>query len=792
MVLSYNFLKSVFQFENLSPDDIYDLFTKHSIEIEKFYKASNLEGIVTGKIISSVKHPNSDKLTINNVDYGDGIKQILCGANNVYEGMVTAVAPIGTKFSEDFIIAERKMANELSQGMLCAYDEIVDFKVDSEKYSQGIMDFGTSTPIGIEVNKLLKLDDYIFELGITPNRTDLLNLIGQVLEAKAVLKLNPLNFEIDLDYNEDANAQTTPFNIILNDKDASLSEYFSLTQIKLNDFELDYFQEYMLMINSIKLVNPIVDFGNYAMLLCGQPVHFYDADKLSSKNIEIKLSQKEQQFVGLDKKLYSLQGNDIVICNDNKVMALAGVMGSQEFCIDDNTTNVLLEIGRFDSSLVRKTAKKYGLSTDSSYRYERGINYEATFDVSYYIKKEMQKQNNEVFKSNFITNLEIEEKVISFDINDLNISAGHTFSVEQVVKILELLSFDTRVEGENIFVTISLRHNFFEIKEDLYEEILRIFGYDNIEGYIPNDLSLVKLNKFETTKRLVSQFLIDNGFNNVVTYSLVSEKLNQGLSHIPYNQSPVNLMLPLSKDRELLRNNLTSSIEQIASYNLKRDAKNIKMFEIGEIFDQSFSNNEKIMLNATVQGDLFKSFTNQSTKLDFFYLKGLMFNLFTKLNIDTSKITFKASGFDDKMHPYRSASVYFEETYIGYIGNVINKKIKDLYTFELDFEFLVENSNDAITLVKTSQFPTTTRDFSILVSKDTYYDEIEKLIKSVKSEIIKNVYLKNEYQDEKLGNDKSLLVSVELNSVEQNLTEKIINATCDKITKKLEKQFKIQ
>lgn len=792
MVLSYNFIKKYFNCEK-TPQEIYDLFTAHSIEIDRMFNISDVKGVVTGKVISKVKHPSSDKLSICNVDYGQGIKQILCGANNVYENMITAVAPIGTKLSSDFVISEKEIAGELSQGMMCAFSEIVNISVNSEKYNDGIIDFGTDLDIGLDVNTLLSLDDVIYELGITPNRVDLLNFIGQILETKAVLKQGPKLFDFDFDYDLDTELQKTNVDIKILDKNATLCDYLSITHISLKDFSLSYTEEYMLMINNISLVNSVVDLGNYAMLVTGQPINFYDADKVKTSEVSIRSANKNEEFIGLNKKLINLSENDIVVAAGNKILSLAGIMCSNEFCVDENTKNVLLEIGRFNPVMIRKSAAKHNLRSDSSFRFERGISREATFDVNNFIKRYLQKHGCDIASEKVVSNLSLEETKINFDLQDLIITSGYDFTVEQVSEILNILTLDFEVVENTFEVTISLRHNPFTIKEDLYEEIIRIFGYDKITPTLPIVKKVVPLNKFEHTSKLVKNFLVSKGFNQVLTYSLVSEKQNQVFAHKNWTIEDVKLALPLSKDREFLRNNLTTSLLETLTLNLKNQVKNVALFEIGEIFSSTFENCEKQVLNVMVSGDLFESFNKNATKMDFFYLKHILSELFIKLNLDLNKIKFDTTKLNDQLHPYQSANIFYADNYIGYIGNILDKKIKNVYTFEIDFDFLVKQYNENLNIVEFSTQPSTQKDFSVICDNLTKYENIKLAINELKLPEVVAINIINEFVDDKLGkNKKSVLVRVTLNDANKTLSEEQISLLYKQIIEKLNQNYTVQ
>lgn len=792
MVLSYNFIKKYFN-TTKTPQEIYDTFTAHSIEIDRMFNISDVKGIVTGKVISKVKHPNSNKLSICNVDYGQGIKQILCGASNVYENMITAVAPVGTKLAPDFTIAEKEIAGELSQGMLCAFSEIVTIDVNSEKYNDGIIDFGTELEVGLDVNTLLGLDDVIYELGITPNRVDLLNFIGQILETKAVLKQGPVLFDFDFDYDKTTELQQTNVDIKITDKNASLCEYFNITQIGLKDFSLSYSEEYFLMINNISLVNPVVDLGNYAMLVTGQPVNFYDADKVKTSEVTIRPAFKNEEFIGLNKKLINLTENDIVVAAGNKILSIAGVMCSNEFCVDDTTQNVLLEIGRFNPTMIRKTAAKHNLRSDSSFRFERGISREATFDVNNFIKRYLLKHGCDISSEKFVSNISLDETQIEFSLEDLSATTGYDFSIEEVSTVLDLLTFEFSV-NENIFVVnISLRHNPFTIKEDLYEEIIRIFGYDKITPILPPVNEVVVLNKFEQTSKLVKNYLSNKEINQVLTYSLVSEKQNSLYNHGTFKGENIKLALPLSKDREFLRNNLTSSLFEVLALNVKNQIKNVSIFEIGEIFTQDFENKEKQMLNVMVSGTLFESFNKTSTQMDFFYLKSILSGLLTKLNIDLSKVEYKTDSLCKDLHPYQSANIYVDGKYLGFIGKLMDKKIKDVFTFEIDFDLLVQMYNENIEIKEFSTQPSTQKDFSVVCNTTTTYNEIKNEILSLNLAEIVQINIKNEFIDEKLGRDmKSVLIRITFNDDKKTLNEEQISNLYKTVVNKLNENYIVQ
>ena len=791
MNISYKWLKELLDF-NLSVNNVSDLLTDIGLEVEKVndyeFPSTDLSKLLIGLVKESKKHPNADRLKVTKVDVGGNEDlTIVCGAPNVSEGQKVVVAPVGTNLitstNESFKINKSKIRGIESEGMLCAEDEIG--VGDSH---DGIIVLNKKYKIGDPVSKVYKkYQDKIFEIALTPNRCDAISHYGVARDLSAALSYrNDKKYELILpsvlNY---SNLKLSP-GVIVDIKDSSLCNRFCglvIKGIKIKPSSEEIKNK--LISIGLKPINNVVDITNLVMHELGQPLHAYDLDKIKSGRIEIKTLKDKTVFKTLDEQEIKLSKNDLVICDGDIPMCLAGVYGGYKYSVNNQTKTIFLESAYFNPISVRKTSKNHSINTDSSYRFERGVDIEM---VDYALKRAASLIKDSC-DGEIICDIideypsKIEEKNIVLNFEKINSLIGYEIDKLKIKSILNFLDFKiNNVTDISVGIEIPKYRHDVNRECDVVEEILRIHGYNNI----PNDetlkFSLSTINNDNNKfQNLISNYLSSISFNEIMNNSLVQNEPDSSSSEI------VKLKNSISNDISIMRTNLLDGFLKAISYNINRKSVKNNFYEFGSVYGyKSNSYVENKRLGIAINGDIVeKSWSNKSFPAQIFYLKNVVVNI-----LELFKISYSEHLNNDRLTLKNGGSTIAE------IRSVSSDKLKDfgiksnVFFALIDIDLLFSKIKPNFFNVKSvSKYPKVVRDFSFLVENDVLFSKMKNTILSIDPNIIGDIKLGDSYRPDKSNGKKSYSFSVTINPSEGTLSDKQIKRISDKIVKSVSKEF---
>jgi len=783
MRLSKNFLSDYLDIEKVDINELAEKMVFAGNEYESVKKLCDVSGLVVGKVIECVDHPNSDHLHICQVELGDEIKQIVCGAPNVKENIKVIVAKVGAKLPGNFIIKEATLAGTSSDGMICSLEELgLDSKFLKEEDKPGIHILGNDAIIGEDALDYLCLNDTVIDFELTSNRADLMNILGMAYEVGAILgkKVKLPNFELkeskeninDI-YKLDVQTSSCPI---------YLGKLVKNVEIK----ESPDFIKSRLIASGIRPINNVVDISNYVMLEYGQPLHFFDADKLGNKVI-VRMANDQEKIVTLDENERELRNTDIVIANEEGSVALAGVMGGLSTEVTDNTKNIFIESAIFDSYSIRKTASRI-LRSEASSRFEKGIDPNRTEEAIKRAAYLLNKYASGEVVSGIISydTKSKENKKIDISLDKINSILGMTLTSDEVKEVLNKLDFPyTNIE--NLFtVMVPSRRLDVNIKEDLIEEIGRIYGYDNIKGISP--IVSLRRGKRSCKSELIKSIrtrLCGLGLNQVFSYSLVSDELIN--KFVVSKKEEVKLLSPMTDDRKIMRQSIIPSLINIYDYNISRNNKDVNIFEVGSIYYKEDNYNEEMIVSGLLSGNYEgNTWQNNIIKTDFYVLKGLIENLLDYLGY-SNRYSFGKETLDD-LHPGVSCSIKVDNEIIGYMGKVhplVSKK--EIYVFEFSLDKLIAKKVRLIKFKELSKYPSVNKDLAFVVKKEVESKEIMDILKKVGGRLLSEIDVFDIYVGDNVGNDeKSIAYSLNFQNSEKTLTDEEVTNLLNKMINDVE------
>ena len=802
MKISYNWLK---QFINVSDNEIETgkLLTELGLEVEGITKFESLKGglhkVVTGKVLSCKKHPNADRLKVTTVDVGqDDNLQIVCGAPNVDINQIVAVALIGSKLffnNEEVEIKKSKIRGELSQGMICAEDELgVGASHD------GIIVFEKYYSPGTPLSKIYNIEnDFIFDIGLTPNRADAMSHLGVARDLRVGLIQKGVNLELITPPVDDFNINNR--SVKLNIKVADTNKTPRYCGLVIKDLIIKESPEWLKnKLNAIDLtpINNIVDITNYVMHDLGQPLHAFDFDEIINNNIEVKSLKKGTKFTTLDGVERILSDNDLMICSDNTPLCMAGLYGGLNSGVKSTTTSIFLESAYFDPITIRKTAKSHGLKTDASYRFERGIDPNIT---KYALKRaailitelcggKISSEIEDLYPKKF----EDFEVLLNYDQVDKLI--GQKIEHETIKNILTSLDIKINsITETRLGLSIPYYRNDVTREADVIEEILRVYGYNNIKSNhkLNSSISDIKIFSDHNLQNSISDLLVSLGYYEIMTNSL-TKPMHAKISLDENDENNVTIMNSLSNDLSIMRQNMLFSQLEVASYNINRKQLNLKLFEFGKTY-RSFENKniEQKKLSILITGDKTQNSWNYSNKeVDFYFCKGLATSILNKLGLTNTH-----SESSSKNNISQGLSHFLGKTEIVSYGEVHRDILKyfdiDQKVYYIEFNWdkvssIINNKSNHVEDIP--KFPIVSRDLSFLVDKSLSFQEMKKACKKINNKLIKRVDLFDVYEGEKIPKEKkSYGLSFTISSNERTLSEKEIENLMNKIIKTLTNTF---
>lgn len=798
MKVSTKWLNEYVPVADLEPLALAEKIERTAVEVASTGKLEDgLKKIVVGYTLDVKDHPNSDHLHICQVDIGEEEpSQIVCGAPNIKAGQKVIVALPNSRIAGNVKIKRGKMRGEVSEGMICALQELgFSESVVPKEFADGIYVLPEDAKPGEPVFGYLGMDETVIDLDITPNRGDLLSMRGAAHEIAAIYDREvtlPVPNVIESATDEIADHVTVS-------APEELAKPYMMRVIKdVKVKESPMWLQTRLWNAGIRPLNNIVDVTNYILLDYGQPLHAFDLDKLGSKQVVVRLAKEGEVLVTLDGEERKLQPNDIVITANDVPVALAGTMGGLDTEISDETTTVALEAAVFDGHRIRKTSRRENLHSEASMRFERGVDVAAVreaLDAAAAMIAELGE--GQVVKGVASVNEpETTPVKIKTSASHINKVLGTELTVEQIQAIFDRLGFETTVAADELTVYVPTRRWDIAIEADLVEEVARIYGYDNLPTTLPaGQTTPGSYTPAQKLIRQARQTLEATGLDQAISYGLTTEEKAKRFAL--EEALPTNLDFPMSSEHTTVRMNLISGLLDDLAYNAARKVNDVALYEQGRVFfrdeDQTRPREVEHIAGAVTGLVSDANWNTAKQEVDFFYLKGIVANLLHELGVANE--SYQAVAMPD-MHPGRTAAIYAGETYLGFIGEVHPNTAKEyklkqrVYVFELDLQKVIELPKEAKLYTPVSKYPSITRDIALAVSTDVTNQQIEDCIRKNGGAFLKDIKLFDVYQGEHImAGFKSLAYTLVYSDPNATLQDEAVTKAFEKVQAKLVEEF---
>jgi len=813
MKVSYNWLKDYLDF-NSSPSEIANILTNSGLEVEKmnpiFKDFESLKNLVIGYVIDCQKHPNADKLKIVKVDLGDSIQNIICGAPNIEKNIFVVVAKLGTTITnlnnESFTITKAKIRGEYSEGMICS-----EYELGIGINHKGIMILNENLnlkPGQIFTNFFNIKQDYFFEIGLTPNRTDAFGHVGVCRDIKAVLNTNGSNLELkkpSIDFNVDNN--NLPISILAENTEL-VPFYCGLTIQNVSIAESPMWLKQKLRSIGLSPINNIVDVTNFVLFEIGNPLHAFDYDLIENNEVIIKKSGESLNFSKIDGESITSLKDDLIISDSSKPLCLAGIIGGRESSVSDKTKNIFLESAFFLPSSVRLSSKRHAIQTDASYRFERGVDFS---NCEYALKRaamliKLVAPGSKI--SSDITTISNEKflakKYVKWSFKKFKKMIGQDISKTIIEKILNDLDFnilgeDGFIEGCTLEVP-SYRHDVYR-DVDVFEEVLRIFGYEKIDNAKNISFPITSSNKsyeIDDIRKITSNFLSNIGFYEIKTNSLISSKI---LESYNIENVGVNIINAASADMNVLRPSLFFGGLEVVRYNINRQNYNLLFFEFGNVYLKEKEVVEKPSLDLFFSGDYLEENWNQKVnKLDLFSVKGFVekiFNLFSfDWHVDVNKDLIDSLSVVKDI--FENSFVYkVDQKVIAKVGSVSGRILKgfnikqDVFYCSVDWGFFTSIvSKNNIKFKSLPKFPKVRRDLALLINENVSFSDLKNSAFETSKGILQEVIIFDVFRGKNIEKGKkSYALGFIFQDKRKTLTDVVIDKEIRSIYNSFNKKF---
>lgn len=803
MLVSYNWLKKYVDLGNLTPEELAAKITKSGIEVEGVeYVAEKSTNVVVGYVESCEKHPDADKLNLCQVDVGEEKLQIICGAPNVAQGQKVAVAKPGAVLPGNFKIKKVKLRGIESNGMICSLKELgIEEKYIPTDIADGIFVFPEEATVGEPVDELLNLNDAVLELDVLANRADALSMLGIAYEVAAILD-QPVKLPDEAVQVEES--ATVANYVSVEVEAAELNPYYGAFMIK--DVEIKPSPLWMrnyLMAAGIRPINNVVDITNYVLLEYGQPLHAFDYDRFGSEKIVVRRAKHDETLTTLDGQERILTDENLVITNGKEPVALAGVMGGLDSEVASETTNVLLEAAYFDAITVRKTVKQTSLRSESSTRFEKGVDPNRVRKAGARACSLLQQYagGKVIAGTAEFDRLDRTEKVVEIDTPHINNRLGTEMTTSDIASILKRLQFDYKQDDDHFTVHVPTRRGDITLFEDMLEEVARIYGYDNLPFTLPEGAGQSGgLTVRQQLKRRVKNFVQGAGLMETLTYSLTNERDVKRLISPEVASSaasPVALAMPMSEDHKYLRLSILPELLNVLSYNRARSQVNLGYYEMGSIFisgqnELSEQPDEQLRISGALTGIWSEQAWQQEKKeVDFYVVKGIVEGLFDFLQIP---VTYSQTKVTD-MHPGRCAVVKVADKTVGFIGQLhptFQKQLdlKETYVFDLNLEEVFAAYDAVPSFTAIPKYPSIARDIAFILDKNVHAGDVKKVIEEVGAPLVNRVDIFDLYQGDNLEEGKkSIAYSLLYQHPEKTLKDEEVEESYQKIIAAVNEKF---
>lgn len=763
--------------------------TRTGIEVDDIIDyTKGIKNLVVGYVQSIAAHPDADKLNVCQVDIGEVEPvQIVCGAPNVDAGQTVIVATVGGRLPGGVKIKRAKLRGERSEGMICSLQEIgVPTNLVPKQFENGIYVFSSEVTPGTDALSALYLDDQVMEFDLTPNRADALSMIGTAYETAALYNVPMVKPETQSNENDEHTNDEISVTIQNDDK----VPYYSARVVK--DVTIKPSPEWMqmrLIKAGIRPINNVVDISNYVLIEYGQPLHMFDKDQIGSKQIEVRQAKADEVITTLDDQERKLVASDIVITNGNSPIAIAGVMGGDFSEVTEATTNVVIEGAIFDPVSIRHTSRRLNLRSEASSRFEKGIATEfvdEAVDRACYL---LQTYADGTVTQGRVAEGDLGEFVTPIDISvsKVNQTIGFELAAKDIEAIFVQLGFETTNTDDVLTVMVPSRRKDITIKEDLIEEIARIYGYDEIPSTLPvfEHVTHGSLTDRQSKSRIVKASLEGAGLNQAINYSLVDK---ERANHFALqNRDTVALLMPMSEAHSTLRQSLIPHLIDAVAYNVARKNNHVHLYELGRVF---FGNGEGELpdeveyLSGILTGDYtVNAWQGKKEEIDFFVAKGIVDRVAEKLDIQFEYEAAEING----LHPGRTAYVKLNEKVIGFVGELhpqIEKDndLKRTYVFELNYDELMAVSVGYINYQPIPRFPGVSRDIALVINRDMPSAKLVNTIHQNGGDILQEAEVFDVYEGEHVAEDeKSIAIRLSYLDTEDTLTDDKVNAVHEAI-----------
>jgi len=791
--ISLNWLKSYIQLDGISTEEIVEKLTMSGLEVEDYIDQNKIySGIVVGLIKEVKKHPNADKLTVCIVNDGNSDFQVICGAPNVSEGQNIVFAKIGSIIPNgNMEIKKVKIRGVESFGMICAEDEL---KISDDH--SGIMVLDNELNAGTTISEALNLDDVILDIAITPNRPDALSHLGVARDLSAIFNLDLRVPKIEYQESQQNINQLAKVEI---EDQINCPRYSATVVTGVTIKESPEWLKNKLSKIGLRPINNVVDVTNFILHEMGQPLHAFDLDQLANKKIIIKNLSEELNFTTLDSKERILPEGTLMICDGNREVAIAGVMGGENSEVTASTKNILIESAYFNPTSIRKTSKNLQLSTDSSYRFERGTDPSNTLFAAMRAAQIIASIAGGEIAKGVIDEYprKIQQKEVTLRLNHLKKLLGYEITKSDVIKIFQKLGINLLKDmGEALEVIVPLFRPDIEREADLIEEVARIAGYDNIPVIEKVSITLHKRKDDFLFEEQMRENAVALGFNEMVNNPLVQEE------RAKLTGDPVEIANPQSQDMAFLRTSLLVSALPVVSKNIKKGEKDLAVFEIGNTFNKlkdnlksfsDFKETKKFLLILSGKKHN-RQWYSKEEEYDFFDLKGVVSSLFSKILLD-DVLKDSYNSIQNKIYNYHF-TVNFNNSVLG-IGGKLTERILEifdinqpLFAFEGNLIELSRASGAKKQFNELLKFPKVNRDFAFLFDKSINYDSVKEFILKESNSILKSAELFDVFESKEMGGDKkSMAFNLEYYDYDRTLTDEEVDKDFQDLINKVTKNF---
>ncbi|HEN0659950.1 TPA: phenylalanine--tRNA ligase subunit beta [Streptococcus agalactiae] len=792
MLVSYKWLKELVDVD-VTTAELAEKMSTTGIEVEGVETpAEGLSKLVVGHIVSCEDVPDTH-LHLCQVDTGDDeLRQVVCGAPNVKTGINVIVAVPGARIADNYKIKKGKIRGMESLGMICSLQELgLSESIIPKEFSDGIQILPEGAIPGDSIFSYLDLDDEIIELSITPNRADALSMRGVAHEVAAIYG-KKVHFE-EKNLIEEAERAADKISVVI-ESDKVLS-YSARIVKNVTVAPSPQWLQNKLMNAGIRPINNVVDVTNYVLLTYGQPMHAFDFDKFDGTTIVARNAENGEKLITLDGEERDLIADDLVIAVNDQPVALAGVMGGQSTEIGSSSKTVVLEAAVFNGTSIRKTSGRLNLRSESSSRFEKGINYDTVSEAMDFAAAMLQELAGGQVLSGQVTEgvLPTEPVEVSTTLGYVNTRLGTELTYTDIEEVFEKLGFAISGSEVKFTVLVPRRRWDIAIQADLVEEIARIYGYEKLPTTLPEaGATAGELTSMQRLRRRVRTVAEGAGLSEIITYALTTPEKAAQFSTQATNIT--ELMWPMTVDRSALRQNVVSGMLDTIAYNVARKNSNLAVYEIGKVFEQT--GNPKEDLPTEVETFTFaltglveeKDFQTKAKPVDFFYAKGIVEALFIKLKLD---VTFVAQKGLASMHPGRTATILLDGKEIGFVGQVHPQTAKqydipETYVAEINLSTIESQMNQALIFEDITKYPSVSRDIALLLAESVSHHDIVSAIETSGVKRLTAIKLFDVYAGNNIAEGyKSMAYSLTFQNPNDNLTDEEVAKYMEKITKSL-------